>query len=694
MASKNFYWVCAVLTLSACANPAVPSVGSTVALQSSANQLKAPLQRKQITFTVNLDQPLRTQCNCGATYFQLEIKGTGNLSRPLYAINADTNGMIPIQSGATQVSVTAEVPEGPNWVAYANLYTTDLPDQKPIQQVGGVFHVADNEDPQIIEMSLRALQTAQVIEALHILGSNKVLSPLDLEAYQALSNKLLGVEQLPDGTYKMNRLPGMDDPNQLLDAAAIANLIENGQLDPQHPEGAETIPVDELVPQPRVQNSFMARSLTTGLKKLVMNRNGDIFGFDLIQNSQRVYALKSDDYSYVFPSFNITPASMRNIYLSLGQANTAGNSPQKVFYTYTYEGLNKMFLRAYSQTDGSLVWSYSFGTVAALNSDYVPTVLHQDQDTLTLEDDQDLIFTTLDTNSEAPERGAYAIKNGQEIWHTTLDYQFNNAGALSPDGQQLYLVSRASVMQPSKLFALNTQTGAKLWEQTIDGGNTGQPAGQTNRTASTNTPVIGFDGTIYMTSSSSQLSNNDYPGYVSAFSPATGTPLWHRQLPAYSDFTPVVDHRDGKDRLYITSQRGLISALDGSDGSVIWSHLLKGTAGEGPRDAPLLAEDTGGTRTLYQAMGNGLIYAVRDHGARPQLLWAKAPGAKVSSGMVLKDNLLHVPTFDGGEGQFIQMKTVRVHSPRLASTAPWPITGGNPSASGISNLTYQAQGNQ
>jgi len=215
------------------------------------------------------------------------------------------------------------------------------------------------------------------------------------------------------------------------------------------------------------------------------------------------------------------------------------------------------------------------------------------------------------------------------------------------------------------------------------------------QTFTTSSPVVGANGNVYVLSFDiperfvlgQHTPGESMPGWLSAYSP-DGALLWRSSLASSSSLTPVIDQRNGKERIYVISDRSLLSVFSGQ-GAPIWSLLLRGTAGEGPVDAPLIAEDLGGGRTIYQGIGNGLIYAIRDHETHGEMMWAKAPGAKISRGMLLKDGVLYAPTLDGGEGQWVQIKAVKVHSLNLASSAPWPMTGGNLGGSGISHLSLK-----
>jgi outer membrane protein assembly factor BamB len=648
-------------------------------------------QKKQVSlhFGLNFSQAFVTQCaSCKPRYVRLRIQGSQNISEPLYAINADDNGFIEIDPDTPLQSLSAEVPEGNNWAAFASLHMNNDADSQPLARIGGVFH---NPPPtaEQIELSKRALQTAEIVNAMHDLGDDRLFSALDLQRYQAMTDALLGVEQNPDGTYTLGRVPN----GEILDAETLARLLNTGELNPEQPSEAALLPVEALLPKPQVKTSVRLQSFTAGLSKLVMNsQSKGVFAYDILQNQRRMYGFQGPGLESILNPYDL--GDLRNVYLSLGQANPTGSQTLPVTYTYANEGLDRMVLRARSQTANHVVWSYTFENIPALRSDYVPTVFRDTQDTLDPSDDTDHVYVTFNADrfNHPEQRGVYAIEEGQKLWHVNIDKDFNIAGALNASGDRLYVISRSNPSTPSRLYAINTSEGVAnpedrlLWDISLRGA-TESSGGET---FTTSTPVMGKNGDIYLTTFSLPPNfklGDSLPGFLRCISPE-GQERWAFPLASSSGFSPVVDHRDGQDLIYLTTDRGQVLAIDGA-GVQRWETLLPGTAGEGPVDAPLIGEDLDGGRTLYQGMGNGLIYAVKDRGSRGEILWAQAPQAKVSRGMVLKDGFLYAPTLDGGEGQTVQIKGIQVHSLGLASTAPWPITGGNLAAQHISALTQE-----
>lgn len=637
---------------------------------------------KPVRFSLDFEASFTTLCaSCKPRYVRLNITGSQNISEPLYAINADNNGFVEIAPNTTLQSLSVDVPEGNNWAAFASLHMNNDPEAPAMARIGGVFH---NPSPTLeqIELSKRALQTAEIVNAMHELGDERLFSALDLQSYQAMTDALLGVEQNPDGTYTLGRVPN----GELLNAETLARLLQRGELNPENPSSAALFPVQQLLPKPQVKASVRVQAFTAGLSKLVMNaQSKGVFAYDIKQNARRMYGFQGPSLESVLNPYDL--GDLRNAYLSLGQANPTGSQTVPVSYTYSSEGVDRMILRARSQTTNNVVWTYAFDNIPALKSDYVPTVWRNTKNTPDPSDDSDRVYVTFNADpfNHLAKRGVYAIENGQKRWHLALNDDFNIAGALNASGSRLYVIGRSDPATPSRLYALDTSDGIAnsqdrlLWSQSLGG-----------QTFTSSTPVVGKNGDIYLTTFTLPLNfklGDSLPGVLHCISPA-GETRWQYPLAASSSFTPVVDHREGKDLIYLISDRGQLLAIDGA-GTHRWSVVLPGTAGEGPVDAPLIGEDLDGGRTLYQAMGNGLIYAVKDRSSRGEILWAQAPQAKVSRGMVLKDGFLYAPTLDGGEGQTVQIKGIQVHSLGLASTAPWPITGGNLAGQHISALTQE-----
>ena len=634
-------------------------------LAPQSQEVPAKATDTTLQFRLNFNQNFRTQCaSCRPRYIKLQIKGSQNISEPLYAVDADTNGFIEINPDLPLQVLSAQVPVGNNWAAFAGLYSENGANAQPLAEIGGVFHNPPPTDAQI-ELDKRALQTAHIVNAMHDLGDDRIFSPLDLQRYQAMTDALLGVVQEPNGSYTLGKVPEGD----ILDAETLAKLLQEGQLDPENPESAQELNIDRLFPRPRVLYTARVQSFTAGLSKLVLNpENNRLFAFDIKQNQRVVYGLNTPDLSSALQPYGL--GQLRNMYFSLGHANPTGSLRKPVTYTYRYQGVDRMILAAYAQDNGQLVWEHNFGDTPALMSDYVPTVWRNNKGTpADPSDDTDRVFVTFNADpfNHVEKRGVYAIEDGVEVMRVAINDDFNAAGAVTADGSRFYVIGRSDPANPAKLYAVDTENETVSWMVTLPG-----------ESFTSSTPVLGKNGDIYLTTYTLPPDfklGDSLPGKLVCISPQ-GNIRWEYPLASSSSNPPIVDHRDGQDQIYVTTDRGRIVAVNG-EGTLRWATLLPGSAGEGPVDAALLGEDLADGRTLYQAMGNGLIYAIKDTGSQGEILWAQAPQAKVSRGMVLKDGMLYAPTLDGGEGQWVQIKAIKVHSFNVPATAPWPITGGN-----------------
>lgn len=644
----------------------------------------ASVKTHPVKLTARFDRGFRAQCaNCRAEYVRLELRGPGHVSTPLYAMGADQNGFVKVLNNTVQLS--ANVPEGPNWTAVAGLYANADPEGKPILKVGAAFHVPVT-DPQV-EMDLRALQTAEIVNALHEIGSPKVLDPLQLEQYQAFTDALLGVEQQPDGTYKMNRLPAGQDPTQFLDSRKLAHLIDQSTVAEVSETTAETLNPRQLSAVPEPFKNFRAREMTAGLSPLVMNpTTGNLFSFDILQNTKGIYGLSSALATPPLqPLFNrVDLGQVQNIYLSLGQANPTGQAPVPVMYVMEYTGVNRMTLKALNQNTGAAVWSYNFNNTDSLQTRFVPVTQKDTRGTANTADDTDTVYTALlaDHWSFPGTRGIYALRDGQLLWRFSHDQEFTGSGALSRDGQKLYLITRSDPFTSAKLMAVKTQpdqppVGQSAWAQPVDLGY---------EAFDTSTPVVGSDGTIYVNTvnTANQQRFVQMPGHLQAITPE-GQLKWRTPLAVASFFPPIVSRQGGEDVIYTSTEGAKVHALR-PDGSEKWQISLPGTVGEGPTGSPTVGLDLAGENVIYVPWGNGLIYAVKDLGTSGRILWAQAPGGKNNRTLLLKDGVLYATTLDGGEGQWVQVRSFKVNTPNPPADAPWPMMGGNYQASGHSML--------
>jgi len=683
------------LSLTACASSPTssPAAVSTLPLSSTASapntvlaqsgqQAVAPKMHK-VEFKLKLNTPdfqvAAANCSCKAKYAKLEIKGA--IEQPI------SNGFVPIDPQTNEVTLSALVPEGHNWVAYAGLYANNDDGQPSLMEVGGVFHTPTLEQ---VEISLRTLQTAHIVDALHRIGSNRILSPLDLQEIQQFTDALVGLEWTENGSYKMNRFPGLLEGDvNILDADAIVALLEANGFDINAQTGnlIGDEHAENMVLQPKVVHSSRVKSFTAGLTKPVLNPfNNLLFSFDRETDSQNnVYRLDTTDILNAAANSAQqaqTPWLNTNMpHLTLGWYN----DPQKteldpVVYAYRPNG-NNMSLEAYYQNDLSQAWSFQKLSSSRVFS---PVSWRDTKNTPDPNDDEDIVYISVWHPTNAS-RGIYAVRNGQQEWHLPLADELTYSAALSEDGKRLYVLSMKNLSNVELIAVATTvdpeyDEPAVLWRRPLDIG-----------VAPSNSPVVGSDGTIYV--NSADIVNVQVgiptPGFLHAIAP-DGNERWRLAMPVASFFPPSIDHRNGEDVVYSLGRSGRIYSV-GQSGQVKWEYSLPGTAGEGATGGILIGEDLGGGRTLYAPMGNGLIYAVRDFGTNYEMLWAKSPEAKVKHGLLLKDGIIYGTTLDGGEGQLVQLKAIQVHSQNMPAAAPWPTESGNLLGTGVSHKVFQNQ---
>ncbi|HYL43297.1 MAG TPA: PQQ-binding-like beta-propeller repeat protein [Ktedonobacteraceae bacterium] len=160
-----------------------------------------------------------------------------------------------------------------------------------------------------------------------------------------------------------------------------------------------------------------------------------------------------------------------------------------------------------------------------------------------------------------------------------------NPGLLSANGL-IYLNSPSS----NSLYALNGNNGSTRW--------TYQASGDT---------LLDQD-ILYI--------NDNYPAYtVTALNASYGTKLWQkdtREGMYVGKLVAAIDHI-----AYIAKDNGMLEAVNGRDGSVIWQHVLKADPSASMTDDPSLLEVVDGV--VYVSTVNSSVFALREHDGK--LLW-------------------------------------------------------------------------
>jgi len=691
--TKAFYAHCFLaLTLVACASgpgvtPGAPALNQPATLPGlSATDITPPSQAThRVEFKVNLEKKafqIASGCSCTAKYAKLTIMGPGHLDNPIYDVNADARGFVPIDPNNETVDLSAIVPVGSNWSARAALFASNEEGQLPVMEVGGAFH---NPTTAQVELSLRARQTAQIVEALHRTGSNRVMTALELEKIQEFADALVGVTWNEDGTYELGRFPGLlEGRADVLDADAIVAMIEQGQLDFSESTGAQLgeAHAEQMILEPKVVATVHARPFTGGFYKPVLNPYLNLlFAHDITQSNRLLYRASLPLLTNGGQS-NETWGDVRSLYPPLGWYNPTGTQPIPVIYAYEFikiDQLEFMALKAYDQQTGALRFTQTFGQKDSAIVSFTPLVWRDTQNTPDVNDDIDIVYTFL---GRPDTHGIHAVHNGGDTdkdWFVSLAGEATViGGALSKDGQRLYVLTQST--HNSKLIAINTTLGSQ------DGPSIAWKTDLNSWIYPVSTPVIGTDGTIYVQTKAADESQN---GKMHAIAP-DGSSKWTAPLPTAAEYPPIIDHRDGADFIYTSSALGRLYSFTQS-GQLRWDFPLPSTVGSGATGGLVIGEDLGGGRTLYAPIGNGLIYAVRDGNEKPELLWAKSPEARTRRGILLKDGILYGASRDGGEGQLNQLKAMRVHSKNMPQAAPWPTEGGNWLGRGVSHQVFHNQ---
>jgi outer membrane protein assembly factor BamB len=242
---------------------------------------------------------------------------------------------------------------------------------------------------------------------------------------------------------------------------------------------------------------------------------------------------------------------------------------------------------------------------------------------------------------------------------------------LSTDGATLFALAQDSSATPKaylvamKRAPSSPPTGEKRWDVQLNGNLGFHPS-----------LAIGTDGTIYLYVSQSGTA------YLQAYDPSTGTKKWEKQLSGAvpSSASPIVDRQNNADIIYAASGTKLYAF--NPDGSNKWASPLD-LNGYSSYYSPLVGAETSGRHIIYLVGVNSSatnnfttkIFAIADD---QTVLWSRSPFAiSLSAGFTLLDGRLFFTTYDGGEGQFIHLQGIKVSTPNMPLTAPWPKIYGN-----------------
>jgi len=169
-----------------------------------------------------------------------------------------------------------------------------------------------------------------------------------------------------------------------------------------------------------------------------------------------------------------------------------------------------------------------------------------------------------------------------------------------------------------QLFALDANTGAIVWSQTLQG-----QFFQSSPTVVGNALYVGVG-----------FFSPYYTGAVYAINALTGQVLWSNGSVNAIQTAPTV----GNGLVYVASDFGVIYALDASTGQVQWSYDT--TLGSGAGSAGALANGV-----LYMGVGQFLFALNASDGT---LLWRQETSYFIGSSPAVQNGVVYINSYDGG----------------------------------------------
>lgn len=723
MSNRLLFALSFFIGVTACASPpplpptspatTTPTIPATVN-PTSALQL--------VRFNITLPGAFRTQQTAQAVFAQLEIT---NGQTTIDAIGADNEGFIEAQGNAFQLS--ANVPDGDNWVATIRFFQNKT--SAPFLSLKTLFHVPITGNS--VNINLQTHLTGAIAEALLEQNPSQMNTPLDINALQSFVNGLTGAST-QNNTLNFTRLGSFSPPTPVaLDARQIASTLIANSTSFTESAGLNLTPANFLPPPTRLgQFSGITGGSTIGVdQQLAINVfNGNLF-FNTTEDiplngsqgnvNETLFGLSwnasTKSFSSIFGAQ--TFKNIDNAALSLGTCNQTGTSQQPaLFLLERQQSTNTGTFKAISQSTGQVIWQYPLSNLA--ESGFTPVLKKIANCSCSCDNEHLAIFSRKNSTNNGyriyalrEERSSYPdsaacslISGGQQTFPTgtgngavvwqypasgqpDLSAPLQPGGALSNDQSTFYAVTKSG--SNSKLLHIDTTSGALLRQSALPE----DPVG---------TPAIGKDGTIYVTTSRT----------ISAYSPETGEQIW---LGGGSDLflsrfggNIVVDYVNGRDVVYTidtqpaatSSTTPKISAFYGDNGSKKWDAAVSLNAlGQIPITGMLIGAEQSGERIIYVGLSDSRVYAVRDNGASGTLEWKQFPDGSLwrsnratanslfsAHGMTLRNNTLFVGTRDGGDGQVVAIRALRVSTPNLPAEAPWPKQSGNLGNSGLSHL--------
>lgn len=635
------------------------------------------------------------------------VKGT----QKIFDSNADAQGFIQVVNPNATFSLGANIPDGNNWVVTVGFYSNKT--SAPILELKNAFHVPLTGN---VTVNMQTFLTGAIVEELNKIGSAFLNNALDLNAYQSFVNGLTGAV-VNSGTLSFPRLTAFNPPTpQALAARDLAIAINLGSIaNVTNGVGTGLDPANyQKTPYPIARYSAVGGSYGIDQNISIDAFSGKAY-FNEVQEgdtaTERIYAITTAttaDGSTGFKKYTeeFAPLSAKQIIVPnvvLGRSNpTGGATKESLFYLdlemTPLETVKKTArIRAKDRSNGQDIWSYAFAfdvdNYGSADSIKAPLLTWRAPGATCACQVEDQVFAYVSAGANT---GIYGIKqerpggvgtagttNGTKMWEYLLPQtDIIGGGAVSRDGSKLYFVTNHSTA--GKLIVLDRADGTLVRSVDLNNGSRSGPA-------------IGTDGTVYVMA----YDNSGSPTkdtQLKAFNP-DGTAKWTASLTGIRiavHNAPVVDRQNGKDVIYFISSDGsssikssLLYAFvdDGTTATPKWSSnyiQLNNTASNTVFADLLIGAEPDGSRIIYAGLKNSKIYAVRDLGTSAQIEWENSAGGNLWNGLTLRNGTLYASTVDGGDRQFVMVQGMKVSTPNMPATAPWPKRNGTLSNSGNS----------
>jgi len=243
-----------------------------------------------------------------------------------------------------------------------------------------------------------------------------------------------------------------------------------------------------------------------------------------------------------------------------------------------YVGTNDGYLYALNSTDGTSVWSYNKGNVAA------PAIGPREE-----------VFKTIGGGQYETAAVVRLDSSGNQQWQFSLP-GYGNFSSLTYKDDTLYL----GWPYDRSVYAIDAASGVARWSYRV---------GDASRQFSA--PAVAPDGTVYIGATDS---------YLYAFNGTNGSLLWSYQTGGqiWIWASPVV----GPDNtVYVGSTDGYLYAINGTDGTLRWRYATGGRI--------MASAALGQDGTLYVGSEDGYVYAINT--SNGTLRWRFQTGDMVSS---------------------------------------------------------------